>query len=159
MHACCSLLALFGLGAPHQAHKNEMETFDDPDTVKRKWTNHSSSERDRLGMSASSRPWTSRPDVSLRGVPDRARVRATVDIGWGARLLKAAPGTNFENLRKGYYIDVTQAIQRKKYGSTGTLTQGTKSKTSSPTLLALRCCSFVSNFCTVRGPSLFQSCF
>ena len=76
-----------------------------------KWADENEAERRRLRMGAS-KPWTSRPGISLTGVPDQDRARDLVDIVWERACQEAGkPSTDF-SVANGLFIDPGQSLAR-----------------------------------------------
>jgi len=46
------------------------------------WRSHTSETRTKFGMSRTSAPWTSNPNVHLKGVPDSTRIHDLIDVGF-----------------------------------------------------------------------------
>jgi hypothetical protein len=89
------------------------------------WRKHTAIVRDKLGVSASFAPWTTKPGIMLRGVPNNMRFRDVIDVAWITRLSKTRPqNISDEDARKSFYVDYAAAVQRSPWGSAKTLTQG-----------------------------------
>lgn len=78
-----------------------------------------------MGISRTFSPWTDRTDVTLKGVPQTPRALDCLNVAWASRLLGnqhvRAPDAT---LRSGFYVDLTQAVQRKPWGPAHSLCQG-----------------------------------
>jgi hypothetical protein len=90
-----------------------------------KWPMHSNSERERLGVPRDYKPWSTRRDTNSLGVPDCKRMRDVLEVAWAARL-KEMPLSSDEDRRRGYYANLTQAVQRRAWGGMHTMLQGTQ---------------------------------
>ena len=92
------------------------------DATGAKWKKHSVVMRDKLGMSAKHAPWTTRPDV-FAAKALAPRYQDVLDVAWTAhvkqqRTAAAAnclpPPTDTE-MRRGFFVDVGQAVQRRPW--------------------------------------------
>ena len=91
------------------------------------WENYTVELRTTMGISHSYSPWTDRSDVKLTNVVKKPRILDTINVAWAARLIANKNSTspmNDEDLKKGFYIDVTQGVERKAYGDITTLCKG-----------------------------------
>ncbi len=106
------------------------ENFKDEDSGRQvrpgdEWKKHCAIMRDTYGKSSNYRPWSSQPGITMRGVPDNARQREVIEIAWIDRLERARKeGLDPMQARVDYYVDFTQAAQRRPWGSAKTLQQG-----------------------------------
>jgi len=78
-----------------------------------KWKEDSSDIRSRLGLPRETKDWTSRPDVHLRGVPDRPRLYDLLNIGFGIKLLENTGNEVLtRQMMKDYYCDLSSSVAR-----------------------------------------------
>ena len=89
-----------------------------------RWREHSIDERDNLEISRNFKPWTTRPDVKLKGVRVTPRVLELIDIAWAYRLAAADGSLEDMQLREGYFADVSQAVERHPFGDMSSLASG-----------------------------------
>ena len=87
------------------------------DTVYAKWQVHSARVRSALNLRGKSSPWTARGDVTLHGLGrPSARVLDVLDVAWSCRR-NSMPGTaTSEDLKRGFWANVSQAVQRRPWG-------------------------------------------
>jgi len=87
------------------------------------WRKSSANVRSTIGVSADFRGWSSRPDISLIGIPKTPRVLDLLDIGWAIQLAKFGPpgSVTSTQARRGLWANVTQTVQRKPFGPPGCL--------------------------------------
>jgi hypothetical protein len=67
----------------------------------------------------------------MTNVPRRPRVLDAIGVAWACRLQankSAAPPLTDRMLRKGFFIDISQGIERKAFGGISTLCQSTAVK-------------------------------
>ncbi len=89
------------------------------------WRTHSALMRDAAGWSASYAPWTGQAGIVLRGVPRHDRKLDVIDMAWAHRIAKCrAQGVTDEDAKVNFYVDISQAVQRRPWGNAKTLTQG-----------------------------------
>ncbi len=82
--------------------------------------------RHKWKLSATFQPWTTRKDVRLTGVPLSERVREVLDVAWGVRL-SSNEDKGYEDtvLRKGFFVDLSQGVERTAWGDLGVFATGT----------------------------------
>jgi hypothetical protein len=76
-----------------------------------KWKNHSATKRDSLEIAPDAAPWTGRPGILLRGLPDSARQRDILDVAFATKR-KQQPDATFEMLQASLWANPSQGIQR-----------------------------------------------
>ena len=59
----------------------------------------------------------------MLGVSKQSRVQDLINVGWAAQLSKST-GQEDMVLRKGYFIDLSQSIDRKPWGDVGVFCGG-----------------------------------
>ena len=86
-------------------------------SVYAKWKVHSACVRSALNLPGKSSPWTARGDVTLHGLGrPSARVLDVLDVAWSCRR-NSMPGTaTSEDLKRGFWANVSQAVQRRPWG-------------------------------------------
>jgi len=94
----------------------------------RRWKSHSASTKNIAGLAQDTKPYTSRPDIKLLGVPEVPRVRDMIDVHWSLRL-QATKGTAWSSkkLRQGLWLDLSQNVhwgRSATQGLGGTLCKG-----------------------------------
>lgn len=97
------------------------------------WNVHSAKLRDTMQISPDFAPWTSRPEVKLRNFPvvsaaTRSRMLDLMNIAWAARLREGKGKLDVKALKQGFYVNLSQACQRKPWGSIGTMLQGNQER-------------------------------
>ena len=117
------------MGALHESRKHHR-------AQKKDWFGHSSTFRDKYDISSKFNPWSDDPDRadSLRLLT--AREKDLVNVAWAMRL-KACPQASFEEQKKGFLEDITQAVQRRPWGVGRQITKGAPSHTLHIHMLAL----------------------
>jgi hypothetical protein len=62
----------------------------------------------------------------LTNVPPNRRVHDAIDVAWSSRLLSnKGPNKKSEaELKQGFFIDISQGVERKSWGKISTLCQG-----------------------------------
>jgi hypothetical protein len=107
----------------------EAETDVAQDVAFKKWETHTAAMRAKLKASADFNPWSARHDIS--GLP--SRVQQVINVGFIAQdneaLRKAARKRcpvvyKPDTIKNGLYCDLSQAVQRRPWGSMGTLLTG-----------------------------------
>ena len=92
-----------------------------------KWQKQSAAWRDRLDISPSYRPWTSRPEFLGRGINHTNRVLDLMDLVTAERLrqqnvrLRQATPAVIEKLMTGTYLDISQSHERRTVSYAGEL--------------------------------------
>lgn len=86
------------------------------------WRKQSGRVRADLGISSGFADWTSRTDIALLGVPRTERILDLLNIAWGARLQAMPKSSSTVDLRRGYWCNLSQEVQRRPWGSAKTLT-------------------------------------
>lgn len=87
----------------------------------RKWPSYSAQIRHTLNVTSDFAPWTTRKDVRLHGVPqDCRRILDVIDVAWihALRVNAEAPEEHqktMQDLRKEFFVDVSQAVQRRPW--------------------------------------------
>ena len=96
-----------------------------------KWETNTVELRTAMKISRSYSPWTDREDVKLTNVVKKPRILDAINVAWAARLIankKSANPMEEEDLKKCFYIDVSQGVERKgAYGSITALCKGAHS--------------------------------
>jgi hypothetical protein len=109
------------------------QIFDAPDIVEEEtnhrrgdeWQKHCAKFREELGVPSDYRPWSSKEGVTLRGVPRRPRYLECIELAWIDRVKRfRASGLDVAQAHIGFYVDFSQAAQRRPWGSAKTLMQG-----------------------------------
>jgi hypothetical protein len=78
------------------------------------WRAKSAIVRDALKLPPGSKPWTSRPEVKLRGVADSERQRDLLDVAWADSRNKN-PGLASSELCKILWANPSQGLQRRPW--------------------------------------------
>ena len=80
------------------------------------WRKHSIDARAKLGVTANFAPWTQ--NRALAGVPSLARCHDLIDVAWISRLDSfVRSGRDVSMAAIDFFADVSQAVQRKPWGS------------------------------------------
>ncbi len=87
----------------------------------REWRKHSGNMRTGCGVSAAFSGWTSRADVQLVGFPKNDRCLDLLDCAWACRIKQASRTTSSTELRKDFWVNAAQAVQRRPWGAPKTL--------------------------------------
>eukprot|EP00969_Alexandrium_andersonii_P176067 7785267-Alexandrium_andersonii.AAC.1 len=72
--------------------------------------------RTELGMPARAQPWAAAPGVECWGVPLGARERGILDCAWVARRRSCPPTATTQALRKGWWCNPSQGVERHPWG-------------------------------------------
>ena len=83
----------------------------------RAWRTHSSTIRAASGIPKNAKPWTTRPAVALRGLPDSERVHDLLDTAFAMQQRINPAGSTTEELVRGLMVDVSVAVQRKPWST------------------------------------------
>lgn len=75
------------------------------------WHTRSAEVRHKLGLPQQSAPWSSRQGVALRGLPDSARQRDVLDVGF-AHMCKKTPEHTGKDIVKGLWGNPSQGVDR-----------------------------------------------
>lgn len=100
-----------------------------------RWKDHTRDERQRLGISWETAPWTQCPEVKLQGIAQgNERVKHLLDIAWVYRI-KAATANgetqlNMNDLKRGFFADVSDSVHRHPWGAMSSLNQGSALQSS-----------------------------
>ena len=78
--------------------------------------------RARKGVSAAFSGWTQRPGIKLTGFPFTERSLDCLNVAWASRLQEFPLNAQSSELRRGFWANAAQAVQRKPWGGPGTLT-------------------------------------
>ena len=91
-----------------------------------KWRQHSLAARKALGIPIGDVPlWTGKDFVQLHGLNSLShRVVDLLDAAWCVRLLDTRFQAGIDEMRVDWYVDLSQAIQRRPWGALGTFTSG-----------------------------------
>ena len=81
------------------------------------WQRNSSAVRNSLGLPRRSEPWSSVSAMSLKGVTKCPRQYDLVNTAWEARLKEGGGRYSAEELSQGFWVDVSQTVLRKPWGS------------------------------------------
>jgi hypothetical protein len=74
--------------------------------------------RTKHNVPKTSKPWTSKPGVVLRGVPDSDRMRDVIDTCFAVERSKA-PDMKLQDLLCGLIVDVSQQVNRQPWSRIG----------------------------------------
>ena len=86
----------------------------------RRWKADSITFRNKLGVSPSFSPWTSRPGFAARGLRLTPRTKDIIDcVAIQVMKTKNLPLTEMESGMKGMFLDVSQSLHRKAYTQAG----------------------------------------
>jgi hypothetical protein len=96
----------------------------DPKCKGEVWKDDSRVLREELNISMNYKPWSSQHDVRMSGVPENARMRDCIELAWAFRLAKTRGRLSPMDARKGFFVDIAQAVKRKPWGGPKTMTQG-----------------------------------
>ena len=88
-----------------------------------KWQGHSTNVRRSFKFRRDWMPWSDRSDIDMLGVSKQGRVQDLINVGWAVKLSKST-GQEDKVLRKGYFIDLSQSIDRKPWGDVGVFCGG-----------------------------------
>ena len=101
---------LFAAQAQVVCDVKEEQAFAKKSEAVRKWPGHSAATRTLYGIPLQWEPWTSRPDIRLRGISGtNARGRDLVNVAWAWRL-KQFPDASLEDLTRDFYVDLSQSV-------------------------------------------------
>ena len=84
-----------------------------------KWEAHSSTTRSHHQIARASKPWTSRRHVQLKGVPDSARIRDVIDVGFAIRQKSNHHSVSTKDLIRDLFADVATSVHRLPYKQRG----------------------------------------
>ena len=89
-----------------------------------KWRDHSATVRHRHRMSSNWMPWSENSEFKpkLHSVAKTARVLELINVAWGARLGSNDGSLLFHDLRRNFFCDLSQSIEREPWGKLGTVT-------------------------------------
>ena len=82
-----------------------------------RWRFHSAQARNRLGLPADARPWSGRSKVRFGGFRLTERQQDLVDCAWAHRRASQPNDTTTAELRKSWWCNISQAVQRKPWSS------------------------------------------
>ena len=89
-----------------------------------KWKGHSTDVRNALKIASQWSPWTDAGcKRRLRRVPQTARALDLLNVAWGARLM-ANQGMLEADLVLGFYVDLSQGIERRPWGGLSVFATG-----------------------------------
>lgn len=89
----------------------------------KEWRKHSGLLRQKLGVSAGFKGWSrDAAGIQLVGLPTMDRVVDCIDVAWADRMAQFPPGTPMSTMRKDFWCNPSQGVQRKPWGDKGTLT-------------------------------------
>ena len=90
------------------------------------WKTHTAEFRQKHGIPRYSKPWTTRSDVQLHGIPDIPRVHDLLNACFAFQR-RANPSTSTQTLVQDLFVDWSQGVQRKPWsrGCPRTLTTST----------------------------------
>ena len=86
------------------------------------WRKHSGKARATLQISSSFAPWTKALGVTLNGLPVSERTLDLLDVAWYDSIHSMPLSASSTELRQDFWANVSQSIQRRPWGSRGTLT-------------------------------------
>jgi hypothetical protein len=84
------------------------------------WCTHSTAMRTKIGLPKDSKPWTERARLSR--VPSNERVRDVIDVAFYSKVASSPVGTPSSVVTRKLLCDVSQAVQRSPWTSTGGMT-------------------------------------
>ncbi len=92
------------------------------------WRKHSRDMRTALKVIGTCKPWTtSTPPQKLLGPGTPERFKECIDIAYIDRIAQMSqeePAVKPADLAKGFFVDVSQGVQLKKWGEIGSLNRG-----------------------------------
>jgi hypothetical protein len=92
-----------------------------PDLVM--WKADGAKLRDSLKVPPSFNPWTDRPAFRGHGLRSDGRIIDILNIAWIDRRSKARRSSDPDDLVKGFFVNVSQSVSRRAWGSIMALTQ------------------------------------
>ena len=97
--------------------------FPDEHLISRKWREHSRNARGKHGIGLEYFPWT-RNSPLFTGLPRiPPRMRELLDIAWAVHV-KNTRVEEWEERRKGFFVDLSQSVEREPWGDLGLIARG-----------------------------------
>lgn len=90
-------------------------------TLFKEWRKHSGALRQKLSISAGFKGWTRDSGASLCGLPAIDRVIDCIDVAWASRMAQFPIGTPLKVMKKDFWCNPSQGVQRKPWGDKGTI--------------------------------------
>jgi hypothetical protein len=88
----------------------------------KEWRKHSGKVRSALGFSSSFSGWTDQQGTSLHGFPVSDRAYDVLDCAWASQLKKYPQTTPAAEMKRDFWANASQAVQRKPWGPERTFT-------------------------------------
>ena len=89
------------------------------------WRTYSRNLRAEYGVASECRPWTGSGEKRLIGPSTCERYREIMDIAFIDKLHRRQPGESAESVTRGFFVDLSQGVQFKKWGHVEALNRGT----------------------------------
>ena len=77
-----------------------------------RWLQTSEAVRTKHNVPKATKPWTSKPNVQLRGVPGTPRVLDVLDTVWAIATQQAPRAASTGKIAQGLWVDLSQDVQR-----------------------------------------------
>jgi hypothetical protein len=79
------------------------------------WGKHTAAVKEKIGISAAYKGWTSMPGTKLFALPKRDRVKSVLDVAWASRCKTSPAHSTKAALAENFWVDASQAVQRKPW--------------------------------------------